>query len=112
MRTLDFTPDTAEIFELIHTSLMVTPKELTKKEFRLHQSILEKLEEISTFKDTDKDSRTLNAEGGKALLEEAEYTLVNECCNAVKYRAGISRRVNSMWNFLESIPEEKIKKVD
>lgn len=113
MRTLTFDSTKNDLFELIHTSLMITPKELNKKEFRLHGSIIDKLEEISTFKDGDKDSRVLIPNSiGTILLEEAEYELLKACCDAVKYRAAISKRVNSMWDFLDTIPEEKLKKVD
>lgn len=125
MRTLSFAPDQTEIFELIHTSLMVTEKQLTKREYKLHSSIQDKLDEISVFKDNDKDQRTLKFitptptlegeevkyEPKKILLEEQEYNLLKECLEAVKYRAAFSRRVNSMWDYLESIPEEKLKSI-
>jgi len=112
MRALNFTTTDAETFELIYTGLMVTPKELDRKGHRLHTKITDKLEDVSCFKDDDKDSRILNPNGGIVILEEAEFTLLKECLEAVKFLPRVSKKVNTLWDFLDASKEESLKKVD
>lgn len=112
MRLLKFMPDQKDIFEYIYTGFINTPKELDKKGHRQHSRILDFLSEVSEFKDEDKDARILKVAGGIVALEEADYTFLKECIERVPFRAQFSKTVTKMWDFLDTIPEEFLKKVD
>lgn len=109
MRTLPFTSDDKATFEFIYTGLMVTPRELDKRGHKLHSRIQDSFETISHVNESE--VRVLNHDGGTIVLEEAEFTLLRECLEAVKYLPRFSRQVNSMWDYLDNIKEEKLTKV-
>lgn len=112
MRKLDFKPDQKDIFEYVYTGFANTPKELDKKTHRQHSKILDILEEISYYKDEDKDARVLKVTGGVVMLEESDYTFLKDCIERVPYRAMFSKTVTKMWDFLDAIPEERILKIE
>jgi hypothetical protein len=109
MRTIKFAPEDKGNFEFIYTGFMVTPKELDKKGHRLHSRIQDSFESISHVNEAE--IRVLNHDGGTVVLEESEFTLLKECLDVVKFLPKFSRQVNSMWDFLDSVKEEKLTKV-
>lgn len=116
MRQLTFSNQnglsTAELFAMLHESLLFTSKELNKQDFRKHAKLLGMFEE-------DTAAIVLESRGGITLyglkegtetvllLEEADWEFLKSCVEAVKFTAIASRKVVKLYDFLDNAPEVK-----
>lgn len=116
MRQLTFSNQngllTAELFAMLHESLLFTSKELNKQDFRKHAKLLGMFEEDPSAIILDsKGGITLYGlkEGGEIqlLIEDADWEFLKSCVEAVKFTAIASRKVVKLYDFLDNAPEFK-----
>lgn len=121
MRVLHFEPD-SYLYEDIYTSVITPRPRASRAENKIHGTLCDKLEAIGQVKPAidlttgkprehqrDEVRYYISVDGGRVVLEDAEWTLAKQCVEAVipQCHPALSRRFEAAMTFLEGIAETK-----
>lgn len=107
MRTLKFTEENKDAYNLIYEGFTFTERPFKGSDVRLAAKIFNKLEEIGKFSEEVRGSRVFTfAKEGLIKLEEPEYSFMRECLNNISWNAAGARKAAPILDWFEAIKEE------
>lgn len=99
-------------FDVLYGGICVSQRGIARTELVTFNRLMEKLENVAEpIENPPKDAVVLfelGNSGGVVELEEAEFTLMNEFHNTVKWAPQGAKKAQEMYNWLANIPEDKV----
>lgn len=108
MRTLEFTTDSKERYDLIYEAFVASDRPMQAGDLRVCAKIFDKLETLGK-PSAERASIFVFEKAGQIKLEEQEFTLLRDAMNQVRWNALGARRAAPVFEWLDSIKEDSIK---
>lgn len=116
MRHLDFSSAPApfesskELYEVIYDAITNCPRGFDKSEARVFGRVLTKLESIGASVERDGRASFSISDGLRRVpLEDAEFKLMLETLDSIKWAARFTRKVTALYEWLDKAPAEEPK---